>query len=264
MKVENRNGLKVEVFRLLVIEGSDVYFEYINGMLEKSSFYLTPIDSDALPQQFHVSRCKTIATGLEKLKDISRDFDAILVSNRARIRSDRDAISNLIRFAGAAPLLLLTTLGDNDNDIRQCLESGVVSYISIPSLRHEGTEFLANTVLDAIAIRRGGFAKEVSQVEACTRVNRQGKRIRQVMAILVLGVVIFIVTPSFRDWTLTVDFFYEEALANFFKGSGAILSSDVVTQSINRFWGWIQGLPILKFFKQWPRKNKPRNGGHQP
>ncbi|MGD1938369.1 MAG: hypothetical protein ACFCA4_12555 [Cyanophyceae cyanobacterium] len=228
MKVRYLNGgLEIESYKLLVIEGSEIYFEFINDLLEKSRIYLDPSENDSRPREFRVDRCKAIAGAIAKLGDRSKQYDAVLVSNRSRIRAKKGAMGTLIRDAGTAPVLLLTTLGDRDDDIRQCLEAGVVAHIAMSTLRYQGGELLAHSVLDAIALRRGEFAKEESRAEAVSKKARKARKIQQGVGIFLWGVVVFVVIPSFRNGGLTVDFAGDKSLENFFAGAGTVLSVDL-------------------------------------
>ena len=132
MKIKTRNGLKIEFYELLIVEGNDGYFKFLQDLLGKIGLTLVTEGSPSAPREFNIHRCTAIADAINKLDDAPVPYDAVLVSNRSLVavlvgnpsikHAKRDAIESVIKFAGAAPVLLLTTMAQ-DEDIRECLSS---------------------------------------------------------------------------------------------------------------------------------------------
>ncbi|MEM9244437.1 MAG: hypothetical protein AAGA67_01635 [Cyanobacteria bacterium P01_F01_bin.153] len=203
MKVENFNGLKTRTYWLLVVEDSDIYFERLNGLFEQTSIYVVPPTATDLPRRFVVRRAESVDNALVQLRDDSTEFDAVLLSGHVSSGDRDDAIGVLSHYAGAAPLLLLTTLGESDESIRHGLEQGAVAHLLIEKIHHEGSEFLSNAVLDAIAIRAGGLAEGASNLDRFIEFARNLDAIQRSALILIWTLIVLVGEPSIKQGKLT-------------------------------------------------------------
>ena len=232
MEIENFNGLLTETYRLIIVEDSDVNFSNLTDLFEKTSIYLAPLNPGVHPRRFRVERFQTVDSALAKLRSPASKFDAILVNNRVSDNNRDDAIAALAHFGGSAPVILLTGLGDSDEDIRQCLQHGAVGYLSIPEMVYQGPERLSNAILDAIAIRQGeeqarqSMLTDLSQKaqSAASRISRP----QRAVIIAFFGFVLFVGQPSVQRWEWSHRFDDEAVRGWFIAIAGVVWSIGMV------------------------------------
>lgn len=200
MKVEPLNGLATEVYRILIVDDSDIDFDRLEDLLECTRFHLPTSAEEVTPRLFRPSRAHTLEDASLQLRNPATIFDAILVSYRVTKSGEDGKISSVVGVAGAAPVLLLTSLGDREEDVRQCLQDGVIEHFSKARTFYEGHDFLVNSILKAIAIKQGFLLAEQSQRESIVeeisqRIVKASRVVRAILIVTIAGG-IFVIQPS--------------------------------------------------------------------
>ena len=60
MKIEPLNGLETEVYQILIVEGSELDFNRLDELFEKTSICLASSPSEVLPRVFKPTQAKSI------------------------------------------------------------------------------------------------------------------------------------------------------------------------------------------------------------